>query len=244
MKTKTTGTFYGIGVGPGDPDLIPLKSVKILNQVQVIFAAASSKNDYSQAVAIAKPHLPDNVSVKLLPFPMTKLIEEKQASWKANARAIITELEKGQDVAFLTLGDSMTYATYGYVLKYIQQLAPHIEIVTVPGITSYQAAAARINKPLVEGEESLLILSGVEGGDRLRQLSSCAENVVFLKAYRNTKDITEALDEAGMINTSVCVTNCGRENEEIITDIRELSKRPPGYWTLIIAKRTQDDETC
>ncbi len=237
MNTPNTGTFYGIGVGPGDPDLIPLKSVKILNQVQVIFAAASTKNDYSQAVAIAKPHLPENVSVRLLPFPMTKVLEEKQASWRMNAKTIIAELEKGLDVAFLTLGDSMTYATYGYVLKHIQMLAPHIPVVTVPGITSYQAAAARTNIPLVEGEESLLILSGVEGGDRLRQLSACAENVVFLKAYRNTRDITEALDEAGMLETSVCITNCGRENEEIITDLRELNGRPPGYWTLILAKQ-------
>ena len=243
MNTHSTGTFYGIGVGPGDPDLIPLKSVKILNRVSIIFAAASTKNDYSQAVAIAKPHLPEDVSVRLLSFPMTKAIEEKQASWRSHAETIIAELEKGLDAAFLTLGDSMTYATYGYVLKYIQALAPHIPVVTVPGITSYQAAAARVNTPLVEGEESLLILSGVEGGDRLRQLSACAENVVFLKAYRNAGDITEALDEAGMLETSICVTNCGRENEEIITDLRELSRRPPGYWTLILAKQAAGDES-
>jgi len=242
MKTDVTGTFFGIGVGPGDPDLIPLKSVKILNRVQVIFAAASSKNDYSQAVAIAKPHLPADVTVRLLSFPMTKSMEEKQSCWKAHARTIIAELEKGRDVAFLTLGDSMTYATYGYVLRYVQLLAPHIPVETVPGITSYQAAAARVNLPLVEGEESLLILSGVEGGDRLRQFSTCAENVVFLKAYRNTRDITEALEEAGMLESSVCVTNCGRENEEIITDLRELDHRPPGYWTLILAKQAKEDE--
>jgi precorrin-2/cobalt-factor-2 C20-methyltransferase len=243
MNTQPTGTFYGIGVGPGDPDLIPLKSLKILNKVQVIFAAASSKNDYSQAVAIAKPHLPVHVDVRLLSFPMTKVMEEKKSSWRTNAKTIITELEKGLDVAFLTLGDSMTYATYGYILKYIQIIAPHIHIKTIPGITSYQAAAAKVNIPLVEGEESLLVLSGVEGGHRLRQLSFCAENVVFLKAYRNTRDITEALDEAGMLKSSVCVTNCGRENEEIITDLKELDQRPPGYWTLIIAKQVNKNET-
>jgi precorrin-2/cobalt-factor-2 C20-methyltransferase len=243
MSTQPTGTFYGIGVGPGDPDLIPLKSLRILSQVHVIFAAASSKNDYSQAVAIVKPHLPAHVDVRLLSFPMTKAMEEKKSSWRANAKTIIAELEKGLDVAFLTLGDSMTYATYGYILKHIQMMAPHIDIETIPGITSYQAAAAKVNLPLVEGEESLLILSGVEGGDRLRQLSFCAENVVFLKAYRNTRDITEALDEAGMLESSVCVTNCGRENEEIITDLNELDQRPPGYWTLIIAKQVSKNET-
>ena len=243
MNRKTTGTFYGIGVGPGDPDLITLKAINILNQVSIIFAAASSKNDYSQAVTIAKPHLPADVTVTLLPFPMTKVMREKQASWRANAQVIISELEQGQDAAFLTLGDSMTYSTYGYLLRYVQMLAPHIPIETIPGITSYQAAAARINTPLVEGEESLLVLSGVEGGDRLRQLSACAENVAFLKAYRNTRDIIDALDEQGILESSTCVTNCGRADEEIISDLRQLNQRPPGYWTLILAKQAKAHDT-
>jgi precorrin-2/cobalt-factor-2 C20-methyltransferase len=164
MNTLTYGTLYGIGVGPGDPDLIPLKSVKIINRVDVVFAASSTKNNHSQAVTIAAPHIPENSDVRLLPFPMTKDQAEKEACWQAHARTIITELEMGRDVAFLTLGDSLTYATYGYVLKYVLAMAPGAPVVTVPGITAYQAAAARVNRPLVEGEESLLVLSGVEGG--------------------------------------------------------------------------------
>jgi precorrin-2/cobalt-factor-2 C20-methyltransferase len=242
MNTPTTGTLYGIGVGPGDPGLIPLKSVRILRRVDMIFAAASTKNDHSQAVNIARPHIPATTEVRRLAFPMTKDPAKKQAAWQEHAQTLIDELSKGRDVAFLTLGDSMTYATYGYIVKCVQVLAPHIPIETIPGISSYQAAAARVNIPLVEGEESLLLLSGVEGGQQLRQLSQCAENVVFLKAYRNTPDIIAALDEADMLASSVCVTNCGFENEEIIRDIRKLADRPPGYWTLIIAKKKTGHE--
>lgn len=242
MSSKT-GTLYGIGVGPGDPDLIPLKSVKILQQVDVIFTAASSKNEYSLAVNIAKPHLPEGAVVRTLPFPMTKDPEVTQKAWKENALTIAGELEKGHDVAFLTLGDPLTYSTYGYILKHIQALAPHLAVKTIPGITSFQAAAARLNTPLVEGEESLLLTSGAFGGNRLRRLTGKLENVVFLKAYRNVEDITAALKEADMLETSIAISKCSREDEEIIEDIQELSRRKPDYWTLILAKNKKDPIT-
>ena len=237
MNAHPIGKLYGIGVGPGDPDLIPVKAVRILQRVDVVFAASSTKNQHSQAVAIAKPHLPSDADIRLLPFPMTKDLTEKEVCWERHARLMIDVLTQGQSAAFLTLGDSLTYATYGYILKAIKRLAPDIPIETLPGITSYQAAAARVNLPLVEGQESLLVLSGVEGGDQLRKMSECAENVVFLKAYRNTGDIIASLDEADMLDSSVAVANVGRDNEEVIEDIRHLEARPPGYWTLIIAKR-------
>ena len=235
--SKEIGTLFGIGVGPGDPDLITLKSIKILSRVQVVFAAASTKNSHSLAVNIARPHIPKTTSIRMLSFPMTKDEKETRASWAENARIIINELIQGKDVAFLTVGDSMTYSTYGYILKHIKASAPYVAIESIPGITSYQAAAARLNTPLVEGEESLLVTSGVKGGDRLRQFSSMPETVVFLKAYRNVKDIISAVDETDLFQDSVGISKCGLPGEEIVTDLKEFADRPPNYWTLIIAKQ-------
>ncbi len=127
MKTKI-GTLYGIGVGPGDPDLITLKSAKILNRVHVVFTAASTKNNHSLAVNIAKPHIPETTSIRMLSFPMTKDKKETRKSWAKNACIIINELEQGKDVAFLTVGDSMTYSTYGYILKHVKASAPYMSI--------------------------------------------------------------------------------------------------------------------
>jgi len=240
MKTEK-GILYGLGVGPGDTELITLKAARVLNSVDVVFAAASTKNSYSLAVSIAKPHIPDLTPVRMLRFPMTHEKKQRQKAWREHARTIIKELERGQKVAFLTLGDSMTYSTYGYIVKNIQSLAPHIPIFSIPGITSYQAAAATLNTPLTEGEESLLVVSGANGGDRLRQLSARPETVVFLKAYRNVKDIMAALDEAGRSKDSVAVSNCGLPEEKIFNDIRQLGNRPPDYWTLILSKRKKDN---
>jgi precorrin-2/cobalt-factor-2 C20-methyltransferase len=241
--TKTTGILYGIGVGPGDPDLITIKAAKILNQVDIVFAAASTKNNHSLAVNIASKHIPDCTAVKMLRFPMTSDKDQTRRAWKEHSQTVIGELEKGQNVAFLTLGDSMTYSTYGYILKYVQTLAPHLEVQTVPGITSYQAAAARLNTPLVEGEESLMVVSGVTGGNRLRELSGKPENVVFLKAYRNVSDIKAAIDETGTYTSCVGVKNCSQSSEIIINDINELSQMKPDYWTLIISKQATKNGT-
>lgn len=234
---KKTGILFGIGVGPGDPELITLKAAKILNQVDMVFAAASTKNNHSLAVNIAERHIPENTKVKMLRFPMTRDKNETRKAWRKHAQAIIEEIERGKNVAFLTLGDAMTYSTFGYIIRHIQDLAPDIEIQTVPGITSYQAAAASLNMPLVEGEESLMVVSGATGGNRLRELEGKPENVVFLKAYRNVKDIKAAIDEIGKYPSSVGVKNCSHPNEEIIADIEELGERVPDYWTLIIAKQ-------
>ena len=109
-------------------------------------------------------------------------------------------------------------------------------------ITSYQASAARLNTPLVEGEESLLVVSGAKGGDRLRRMAGKPENVIFLKAYRNVTDIKAAIDEIGDYPSCVGVKSCGQPNEEIVRDLEELSRCVPDYWTLIIAKQNKKND--
>ena len=231
------GTLYGIGVGPGDPELMPLKAIRILDTVDVVFTAGSSRNEYSLAVEIARPHIPARIAVEKLDFPMCTAPEVREAAWDRNAARIASVLEEGRSAAFLTLGDPLTYSTYGYLLPCFKARWPHLPIETVPGITSYQAAAAAINQPLVTGEESLMIMSGVHGGDQFREMDRKPENVVFLKAYRNVTGIYQALREARMSAGSVAVVNCSRKNQRIYEDICELGNEAPNYWTLIIARR-------
>jgi len=240
MKNRT-GTFYGIGVGPGDPELITLKAVKAINKVDVIFAASSIKNKYSLAVEIAKPHISESADVRLLSFQMSKNENTKKELWLENSKKILSELDKGRDVAFLTLGDSMTYSTFGYLMKIIQQERPKIKIDTIPGIPSYVAAASRLNIPLVEGDESLLITSGARGGKELRKYAGIIDNVVLLKTYRHVKDINDALSEANLLQNSCGISKCGREGQIYYQDVRALEHRPPDYWSLIIAKKNIEE---
>lgn len=241
MSSKA-GTFYGIGVGPGDPELITLKSLRVLKVVDAVYAAASTKNAYSLAVETVQVHIKDTSKIELLRFPMTRDKEETIAAWRANARTVAEVLKSGKNAAFLTLGDPMTYSTYNYVRRYLMEVMPDADVVTIPGITSYQAAAAAANVPLVEGEESMLLLSGADGGDRLREVANKPDTVVFLKAYKNVKDIKASLDETGHYNHRVGICNCGKPDQRIVTDLEEFVERAPDYWTLIIAKHENSDD--
>ncbi len=237
----STGTLYGIGVGPGDPELVPLKAVRILGEVDLIFTASSTKNDYSLAEDIVRNHIPAQTAIERLQFPMSKDHEVMEAAWRQHAGHIADRLSGGKSAAFLTLGDPLTYSTYGYIVRHLKTGWPEVKIVTVPGITSYQAAAAAVNQPLVEGEESLMVMSGVHGGERLLEMAGKPENVVFMKAYRNVEGVCSALKQVGMAEGSVAVSNCSREDEAIYWDICKLEDQKPNYWTLVIAKRNRYD---
>ena len=237
--SETRGVLYGVGVGPGDPDLITIKAIKILREAEVIFAASSINNSHSLAVEIARPHLSGHQDIRVLQFQMSHNEAGREALWEQNSQVIIEEIEQGKKVAFLTLGDPMTYSTFGYLIRTIHGVKPAVSIVTIPGITSYQAAAARINTPLVEGDESLLITSGVRGGAQVRKFMEQAENIVLLKTYKNISDINEALLDGGLIGNCVGISKCGREGETIVADVRECKGWKPDYWTLYIAKKNR-----
>ncbi|MFW5875090.1 MAG: precorrin-2 C(20)-methyltransferase [bacterium] len=239
---KTHGTLYGIGVGPGDPDLITLKAVKILAKVDVIYTASSTKNDYSLAVSVARPHIPENAEIRNLGFPMSKDRKVLEDAWEKNAAEVAEILAQGKNAAFLTLGDCLTYSTYSYLARHLKRMAPEAKTVAVPGITSYHAAAARIHRPLAEGEESLLIVSGCRGGGKLRQMGQYADNVVFLKAYKNAADITRAIEERGWRENSAGVISCGLPEERVVEDIGEFETAPPDYWTLIFSGKRNGHE--
>jgi precorrin-2/cobalt-factor-2 C20-methyltransferase len=230
------GKLYGVGVGPGDPELITVKAVKAIQAADIIFTAASSKNPYSLAVEIATPYISEGAQTRHLGFPMTRHSQEVEAAWIANAKEIAAELNAGKTAVFLTLGDPTTYSTFGYILKKMACIMPDANIETIPGITSFHAAAARLNRILVEGEESLLVTSGAYGGDRIRCIQD-VENVAIVKAYKNIKDINQSLKDTGLFENGVAVSKCGRAQEAVINDLDELESRDPDYWTLILASK-------
>jgi len=231
---EKNGKLFGVGVGPGDPELITVKAVRVIKEADIIFTAGSPKNNYSLAVEIAAPYIADDAQVIKLDFPMTKYEEEVEKAWLRNAGEIAKVLKQGKNAVFLTLGDPTTYSTFGYVLKKMKCIMPEADIETIPGITSIHAAAARLNRILVEAEESLLITSGAYGGNQIRNVDN-VENVAIVKAYKNIKDINCALKDTGLSKKSVAVSKCGRSGEEIFEDIDLLENRDPDYWTLILA---------
>jgi len=231
-----TGTLYGIGVGPGDPELITLKALKVLQRVPQIFASCSSKNNYSLALNIVRCHL-NGAEIEHLPFPMTREPQVLQAAWEKNARRVLEVLGAGSDAAFVTLGDPLTYSTFGYLLKTLKRLNPEVPVITIPGITSYSAAAALTHTPLTEGEESFYVVSGALGAARLRQVVAKTDNIVMLKTYRNFGEIYQALEELDLLDRATCISRCGLEGETVVENLRDFKGQPMPYLSMIIIKK-------
>lgn len=237
-QTVRWGRLYGMGVGPGDPELLTLKAVRILGEVDVVFAAASSKNDFSHSLAIAKPHLKPDVPTRRLPFPMTDDMALLESAWRENAHTVADVLCAGQQAAFLTIGDPMLYSTFGYLAQTLRKLygetMPDGTIVSVPGIMSLQAAASKALMPLAEGRESLLIAPGVAGGEALEQAMATAGNVAVLKAYKNYSELRQTVEAAQA--EAAAFTLLGQEGEAWSRELADLGETPH-YMTLMLVKR-------
>jgi precorrin-2/cobalt-factor-2 C20-methyltransferase len=228
--------LYGVGVGPGDPELLTLKAVNILRRVDLLLAASSSRNEYSIALDIARPHLHEDVPVVMLGFPMTRDRQDLESAWEANARIAAEELLKGRDVAFLTLGDPMVYSTFGYLARTVSRLYPEIPVRVVSGITSFQAAAAENRVPLVESGENLLILSGVNNAQVLSDSLTRADNTVILKSYRNFSAIKDVVERHGLAERSFFVSRIGLAGEIEKCPLADAPDKP-NYLSLVVVKK-------
>ena len=231
------GTLYGIGVGPGDPELLTLKAARILRGVEHIFAAASSKNDYSLALDIVRDHLQPGIPVDYLAFPMTFNRDSLENAWQANCEKVVEVLRQGKQAAFLTLGDPMTFSTFIYLVRKIRQQLPDVPVETIPGITSFQAAAARANVPLTEGEETVTLISGAKGGERLKEAIAFSDNVILLKTYKQFPQILSQIEDLGLQDHCCFVSRCGMEGETVERDFNQLTQLQPHYLSLMIVKK-------
>lgn len=231
------GTLYGVGVGPGDPDLLTIKAAKTLREVQVIFAASSTKNDDSLALEIARPHLREDIRIIRLGFPMSRNQNTLEQAWTSNARIVLNELEQGRDVAFLTLGDPLLYSTFAYILRTLRNLAPHAKVSIIPGITSFQAAAAATETILAESSENLLILPGIREAESLRHSIEGADNAVVLKAYTNFKAIREEVRNFCSQTHCVFAARLGMKDQFITKNLDEAPDSPT-YLSLMLVKKT------
>lgn len=232
------GTLYGIGVGPGDPELLTLKAVNVLKRVTHIFAAASSKNDYSLALDIVADHIKPGIPVDHLAFPMTFDRNHMEHAWQANCEQVVEVLSRGENAAFLTIGDPLTFSTYIYLVRKVSKRLPEARIVTIPGITSFQAAASCANIPLAEGEESFTVISAAKGGHRLEEVLEASDNVILLKTYKQLPEILSRIERLGLKDSCCFISRCGLDGQVVERDFVKLSQMTqPHYLSLMIVKK-------
>ena len=227
------GIAYGVGVGPGDPELMTLKAIKLIRENEVI-ALPGKVPQETVAYKIAAAAAPELAAKTLIPvvMPMVKdraLID--QAHRKA-AKLLEEYLDQGKNVVYLTLGDSTVYCTFSYIQHYLE--ADGYQTALVPGITSFCAAAARLNVPLCEWDEPLHVLPAVHKTDA--DLSAPG-NYVLMKSASQMKAVKDTLRRSG--HRVMMVENCGMDTEKLYRDVEEIPD-DAGYFSLIIAKEAHD----
>ena len=230
------GILYGVGVGPGAPDLLTLRAVRVLGEVDVILAAASPRNDFSAALDTARPHLRPDVRVQRLEFPMTRDKAVLREAWRVAAQTTRGVLESGQSAAFLTIGDPLVYSTFGYLMRTLGECAPHLRVEVVPGITSFQAAAARTRTVLCENGETLRIIPGINSKQSLEESLQESDTAVILKAYRNLPAIAEALGATQRLDSCLLASHVEQPAESVRQGLGGLEGTPP-YMSLILSRK-------
>ena len=232
-----TGTLYGIGVGPGDPELITVKGAAVLGRCRHVFVPRAKIKSDSLALTIAGRYICKNAQIHELVFPMTKDPVELALRWEENGRAVADVLKSGEDAVFLTLGDLFLYSTYIYLLREVKKLIPDADVVSVPGVTSFSLASALTAFPVGEGREPVTIIpAAVSEMDFIRKALTGPGTVVLMKIDKRLPEIIALMEETGVIDDAVMVSRAGMEGERIETSLRSLKGAAPemGYFSVIL----------
>jgi len=229
-----TGTLYGIGVGPGDPELITLKALRVLAAVPVIAYPATQSGE-SLARRIAAPHVAPGRTEIAIPIDITQPHAGNQARYDAAAERIASELAAGRDVAALCEGDPLLYGSFVYLAE---RLGGRFPITVVPGVTSVTAAAAVAVQALATGSEPLLVLPANLSEEALVAHLKTAAAVVLIKLGRHFAKAKRALAAAGLLDGATLAARVGFADQRIVPVAEVAEGDPVPYFAVVLARRS------
>ena len=226
------GKLYVVGVGPGDPELLTLKALRLIKENEVI-AVPGKEIQASVAYQIVKGAYEELDEKTLIPvaMPMTKDPQVLKANHDKAADQVESYLKEGKNVVFLTLGDTTVYSTYLYVHKRILERGYEAEIVS--GITSFCAVAARLNMGLVEADQPLHVIPATYKAQEMDEILKLPGTKVLMKTGKKMKQVKESIEKSGQ--KAVMIENCGMPSEKIYRSAEEIPE-DSGYYSLIIVK--------
>ncbi len=247
LQHPTPGKLYGVGAGPGAPDLLTLRAERVLQACPVICLPASASRvpfGYGKSYAgsiIEKLVDHSRQQVLQVQFPMQRDPVQARPARERAADQVLECLYAGYDVAFVTEGDPLLYSTFGYLLEAVKQHHPTIPIEVVPGVSSITAAAAAASLPLAAWDERIAIipaayaLTGSKPGD-LRMLLEVFDTVVLLKVNGVFVALLDMLEELDLAKHAVFVRRCSTDLEEVVFDLARLRDQPLDYFSLVIVR--------
>ncbi|MDQ7017073.1 MAG: precorrin-2 C(20)-methyltransferase [Gammaproteobacteria bacterium] len=228
-----TGCFYGVGVGPGDPELLTLKAVRLIQNADLL-CYLSNEAGHSQAKEIARFALDETKrSQQRLPIviPMSRQRDAANAVYDAASALIAKALDAAQSVVFLCEGDPLFFGSFNYLLERLQG---RYRCQVVAGISSLHAAAAALQRPLTQQEQSLVVVSGRHSDAELLQALATHDSVVILKAGQARSRILALLKRSGRFDQGLYLEQIGRPEQRIVGDLAELENKAGPYFSLFV----------
>jgi precorrin-2/cobalt-factor-2 C20-methyltransferase len=238
-ELSSCGTLYGIGVGPGDPELLTLKAARLLRQTRLIAVPITQAEGNSYALTVAAQHLHPEHTLLRLHFPMVRDAVVRAGHRQAAAKAITEQVCAGRDVAFLTEGDPLLHSTFIYILNY---LPPELPVEVIPGVSSITAAAAQARLPLVNADQRLAILPATfEDMAELRRILGEFDAVVLLKVQRVLDQVLDVLAELQLTEQAVLVERASHPASRVIRGVARLRGTAVHYLSLLIIHPRRGD---
>jgi len=238
----TLGTLYGIGIGPGDPELMTVKGARLLSEAKHIFVPRGHKGKESVAHKIAEGYFSKSAEMHEVVFHAAEDKEGLQRYWYDVARDVATVLEKGEDVCFVTLGDALFYSTYIYVVWELRKILPEVVIETVPGISAYSAISSVTEFPLGYRKNPVVVIPADEDMEALKRAVQNDCSIAIMKVGNHFEKILSILEESNLINRSVFVCKVGLPEQRIEWDLRSLKGKitKKEYLSIILVNNNSD----
>ncbi|MFB7155906.1 precorrin-2 C(20)-methyltransferase [Lysinibacillus sp. NPDC056232] len=231
------GILYGLGVGPGDPELITVKAFRVIQESPVIAYPKKLKGSKSYAHRIVDVYInPEEKDMLGLVFPMTKDEAVLEREWTKSVELVYGKLQEGKDVAFVTEGDPLLYSTFIHMMKLMQDMHPDVEIQTVPGISSFNGSASRLGIALADGDDRVAIVPAHDDYEAMREAIESHDAVVFIKVAKVIDLMLEVLRDLDLLDKASVVTKV-TSDEEIIWDVQELDGVDLEYLTLMVVRK-------
>ncbi|MBD0253339.1 MAG: precorrin-2 C(20)-methyltransferase [Rubrobacter sp.] len=225
-----SGRLIGVGVGPGDPELLTVKGMRVLRDADEVFVPVADTGEVGRAEATVREYVGGQRITRLL-FALSDDTEARELNWTNAATEVSKHLRDHKTCAFATIGDPNVYSTFTYLARSVRQIEPQVEVETVPGITAMQDLASRSGTVLLEGDERLALLPFTAGEEPLREALAGFETVVCYKGGSRLGEVLGVAEER--IEDAVYGARLGIEGEEIVP-AREMVGREGTYLSTVI----------
>ncbi len=238
-----TGKFYVIGVGPGDPELITVKGLRILEESSVLVVPKGKIDGNSTALAILEQivSIKDKEIIEIY-FPMKKIRmdepphPEVDEAWHQAASKILDCIAQGKTVAFPTLGDPAIYSTGFYTCQTLYSMNQEVETYIIPGVPSMSSCSATTGIPLCQGDDMLAVVPATFNNQKLAEVFSTFQTIVLMKVHRVMDRLTSLLKEHNLLDKAVLIERNAQNDERIIHDLTSVKPDELHYFSTIIVR--------